>query len=367
MGEESGDKTEEPTPHKLSEARKKGQVVHSKEVTTAILLLFTYKIFAGQAEKIWYKLIEFGSSMFSHIKDISLNLDISLASSLVAEAIWTLLSALFPILIPVFFMTIFVSMIQTQFLMSGESMKPDISKIDPMKGLKRIFSLKGLIQILITIIKIILIAWITWGIISKHLNEIISSMIMDPFLIMLFVGQMVMEIAMKVGMFYIAIALLDYMYQRFEFFKSMKMTKHEVKEEYKRLEGDPTIKQAQRQKQREMAQKRQQKSVPGADVVVTNPVHLACAIRYKPALDRAPVLLAKGQRLFAEQIKSIAEEHLIPIVENEQLARSIYNTTEPGEDIPADLYRAVAEVLAFVYKLGRNKNKQKNKPVVDQR
>ena len=143
------------------------------------------------------------------------------------------------------------------------------------------------------------------------------------------------------------------------------MTKHEVKEEYKRLEGDPTIKQAQRQKQREMSQKRQKGSVPGADVVVTNPVHLACAIRYKADVDKAPVLLAKGQRIFAQEIKEIAEEHYVPIVENEALARRIYDTTEVGDELPAELYRAVAEVLAFVYKLGRNKGKNKYKPTVD--
>jgi flagellar biosynthetic protein FlhB len=367
VGEESGDKTEEPTPHKLQEARKKGQVVHSKEVTTAVMLLFTYKLFSSLAEKIWYQLVEFGASMFNHIKDIGLQLDIGTAHSLVAEAIWTILKTMFPLLIPVFFATIIVSMLQTQFLFSSESMKPELSKLDPMKGLKRIFSLKGMIQILITIVKIALVALITYSIIKNHLDQVINAMTMDPFSIMVFVAQLIMEIAMKVGLFYLGLAILDYFYQRYEFFKSMKMTKHEVKEEYKRLEGDPLIKQAQRQKQREMAQKRQRKSVPGADVVVTNPVHLACAIRYKPEIDKAPVLLAKGQRLFAEEIKKIAEEQFIPIVENESLARGIYNSTEAGEEVPPDLYRAVAEVLAFVYKLGRNKHKQRNKPVVDQR
>jgi flagellar biosynthetic protein FlhB len=364
VGEESGDKTEEPTPHKLQELRKKGQVAHSKEVTTAILLIVAYRTFAGQAEKIWVRLLSFAQDMFNQVATAR-NIDMGAFAGLFGYSVTTIITSILTLLITIFAVTIIVSMLQTQFLFSGESMKPDLNKINPLSGLKRIFSLKGVVQVLITLVKIILVALVTLSIITKYIGTVINSMAFEPFTIMLFTGTMVMEIATKIGLLYLVIALFDYFYQRHEFHKNAMMTKQEVKEEYKRLEGDPTIKQAQRQKQREMSQRRQKGSVPGADVVVTNPVHLACAIRYKPEIDRAPVLLAKGQRLFAREIKEIAEAHYVPIVENEALAWRIHDTTEVGAEVPPELYRAIAEVLAFVYKLGRNKAKNKNKPVVN--
>jgi flagellar biosynthetic protein FlhB len=182
-------------------------------------------------------------------------------------------------------------------------------------------------------------------------------MAMPHWSLMILAAQLVFDIAMKVGMFYILIAAFDYFWQKHSFKKSMMMTKQEVKEEYKRLEGDPTIKQRQRQVQREMAQKRQMGQVPKADVVVTNPIHIAVAIGYDPKIMKSPQVLAKGKRLIAATIKRLAEEHNVPIVENIELAHNLYNTTEPGNAIPPNLYRAVAEVLAFVYRLGRNRDK----------
>ncbi len=367
MGEESGDKSEEPTPHKLSEARKKGQILQSKEVTTAILLLIVYKVFAANAQDMWYRLLGFCDQMFKQIGSVGTSLDIGLAGAYTSLGIQTILLTVLPVLVVGFIVPILVTFVQTQFLFSAQSMTPELNKINPMSGLKRIFSAKGVVQILITLVKIIMVAWVAWSVVKKNLEVIISSMTFDPFTLMLYVGGLVMEIATKIGFLYLAIALADYFYQKHEFKKSMMMTKQEVKEEYKRLEGDPTVKQAQRQKQREMSQRRQKGSVPGADVVVTNPIHLACAIRYKADIDKAPLLVAKGQRIFAQEIKDIAENNNIPIVENERLARAIFDSTEVGQDIPPEMYRAVAEILAFVYKLGRNKRKHKDTPIVNQK
>jgi flagellar biosynthetic protein FlhB len=365
LAEQAQDKTEEPTPHKLQEARKKGQVVKSKEVTTAVLVIVAYKVFGAFADDIWYRIVNFGNDVFMQLEHVGKTMNLGSAVELTRYAINTLLLALLPVLLTVFLTTIIIEALQTQFVFSLESMKVDLNKLNPMNGLKRIFSVKGFVQILITLIKIILVAMIVWGVIKKNLPVIITAMTMTPWNIMLFVGSMVMQIATKVGIFYLAIAVIDYFYQKQEFHKSMMMTKQEVKEEYKRLEGDPTIKQAQRQKQREMSQKRQQGAVPGADVVVTNPIHLACAIRYNANIDKAPVLVAKGKRLIAQEIKDIAEEHYIPIVENEVLARKIFDSAEAGDQIPPELYRAVAEILAFVYKLGRNKENNKARRVVN--
>ncbi len=365
MGEQSGDKTEEPTPHKLEEARKKGQIAKSKELTTAVLVLLTYKVFAGVAEKMWNQLVEYSQFMFRMVENAKTMLDIGYYSALMGYTINILLTTLMPIFLVTFLVAILVEVAQTQFVFSFETLTPKLDKLNPMNGLKRIFSMKGFIQIIITLLKIIIVAWIAWSVIKENLEMIVMALNMAPWNFMFFVGDLVMKIAMKVAGFYIAIALIDYLYQKYDFKKSMMMTKQEVKEEYKRLEGDPLVKQAQRQKQREASQRRQKGAVPKADVVVTNPVHLACALKYDADSDKAPVLLAKGERLNAQEIKRIAEDNFIPIVENEALARSIYKSTEPGEAVPPELYRAVAEVLAFVYKLGRNKQKNKNRPVVN--
>lgn len=365
MGEQSGDKTEEPTPHKLQEARKKGQVAKSKELTTAILVLVTYRVFASVATTMWQQIVDYAQSMFRMVENIAAQLDLAYSQQLLIYTINNLLKIIMPILLVTFLVAILVEVLQTQFVISSEALTPKLEKLNPMNGLKRIFSLKGFVQILITLLKIIIVAWIVWSVIKDRLPLVISSLQMTPWNLMFFVGDLLMAMAMKIGAFYLGIAILDYLYQRYEFHKSMMMTKQEVKEEYKRLEGDPQVKQAQRQRQREAAMRRQKGAVPGADVVVTNPVHLACAIRYNSEVDKAPILLAKGRRLIAEEIKRIAEESFVPVVENEALARSIFESTEPGNTIPPELYRPVAELLAFVYKLGRNKARKKYKPVVN--
>ena len=215
-------------------------------------------------------------------------------------------------------------------------------------------------MVLINLAKILVVAFITWLTIKQSIPMIINTITMDPWQIMLYVASIVVKIATRVSLFYIFIAILDYFYQRYDYHKNMKMTKQEVKEEYKRLEGDPIVKQRQRQAQREAAQRRMMGGVPQADVVVTNPIHIACALKYDPVSMKAPVLLAKGRRLIAQEIKSIAEQHQIPVVENVPLARNIFESTEVNEQIPFELYQAVAEVLAFVYKL-KKKRSQNNR------
>ncbi|MFC1517318.1 flagellar biosynthesis protein FlhB [Candidatus Margulisiibacteriota bacterium] len=357
MGEDAGDKTEEPTPHKLREARKKGQVAKSKEITTAIVVLVSYVVFRNTAAAIWQRIVGFGSSVFSLVEVSKSVNDISFVVGLIQMGIITLLLSVGPIFMATFIVAIIVEALQTQFVFAIESMTPKLDKLNPMQGLKRMFSLKGVVQMILSLFKIITIFWITWSVIREALPSIITAMTLPLWGVMNMTGGIVFKIAMRVALFYIIIAILDYLYQKHEFHKSMMMTKREVKEEYKRLEGDPIIKQRQRQAQREMAQKRMMGSVPKADVVVTNPVHLAVAVQYEANKASAPVVCAKGQRLVAQQIKKIAEENNIPIVENVKLAQELYKTTEVGQKIPMEMYRAVAEVLAFVYKLGRNKQK----------
>jgi flagellar biosynthetic protein FlhB len=360
MGEEAGDKSEEPTPHKLREARKKGQVAKSKEITTAVLVFVSFWVFKSTAAKDWMELVSYTNAVFNSIPTVPDQFEFANIMDLYWRSLWVMFRVLAPLMLTIFFVVIIIEGIQTGFLFSSESIIPKLEKINPMSGLKRIFSMKGLVQILLSLAKIIIVIFLTWNIIQAHLPQILSSMNDEPWTVMLLTGSLVFKIAMRIALFYIIIAILDYAYQRFSFRKQMMMTKQEVKEEYKRLEGDPTIKQRQRQIQREMAQNRQARKVPNADVVVTNPTHIAIAILYNPKLMKSPQVVAKGKRLVAEQIKAIADEHNVPIVENIALARGLYDAVEVGSEVPSEFYRAVAEVLAFVYRLGRNQKKRNN-------
>jgi flagellar biosynthetic protein FlhB len=359
LGDQPGDKSEEPTPHKLREARKKGQIAKSKEITAAILVIATYQIFKGQAQKMWLEIVAFSEMIFRMIPDARDNFSEGSSVSLIYMSITNLIQYILPLLISVFVIALLAELMQTRFLYSTESVKPKLEKINPISGFKRLFSMKGLVMILINLAKIGIVFYITWTTISESLAEIITSMTMTNWQVMVFTGGLVMKIATRVALFYLFIAMLDYFYQRHAFHKQMMMSKQEIKEEYKRLEGDPIIKQRQRQAQREMSQRRMMGNVPGADVVVTNPTHIACALKYDTENMRAPILVAKGMRIIAEEIRRIADQEHIPIVENVALARSLYETTELNDEIPFELYKAVAEVLAFVYKL-KNGRKQRN-------
>ena len=221
---------------------------------------------------------------------------------------------------------------------------------------KRIFfSLKGLVELIKSLIKIFIVVWIMYSVIKEELPLIVSTCNLHLWDTMKFTASIVYKAALRVGLFYIVIALFDYIYQRYEYLKGLRMTKQEVKEEYKRLEGDPMVKQRLRTAQREMAQRRMMGAVPGADVVVTNPVHLAVVIKYDVSIMRAPQVVAKGMRLIAQRIKALAEENKVPVIENQGLAQTLYRTTDIGQEISLELYKAVAELLAFVYNLEKKR------------
>ncbi|MFC1483103.1 flagellar biosynthesis protein FlhB [Candidatus Margulisiibacteriota bacterium] len=349
MGEQTGDKTEEPTPHKMREARKKGQVAKSKEITVAFVVLAAFFSLRFFAQGMWHRLIGEAQFLFNSIGNIrEINFDFAYIQRIGWSAILTLIFSVLPLFIVVVLVAILVEGIQTGFLVSFESAKPKLDKVNPINGIKNLFSLKKFIMILVTVAKMIVIMYTLQYVVRKHIPQIIRAIHYEVWHIMVFTARIVWEIAYRVAMVYLVIAFLDFMYQRYNFKKQMMMTKQEVKEEYKRLEGDPLIKQRQRQKQREMAQKRQMGQVPGADVVVTNPTFVAVALKYDPTTMKAPTVVAKGLRLVAEKIKEIAVDSHVPVLEREELARALYNTTEIGGSIPYELYRAVAEILAFV-------------------
>ncbi|NDC83160.1 flagellar biosynthesis protein FlhB [bacterium] len=356
MGEDdSGDKTEEPTPHKLREARKKGQIAKSKEMTSAILIFVAFYTLKSQATNLWSNM---EISTIQTLQAISEPFNETVAGHLLSDALFTFLKSLLPILLTVFAVAIVIESIQTGFLVSFDSITPKLEKLNPIEGFKKFFSLKQYVELAKSLIKITVVVWILIGVIKDEFRTVLLSQELGFWEIMNFTGNLVMTVITRVGMFYLIVAIFDYFYQRFEYMKSMRMSKKEIKDEYKRLEGDPTIKQRQREAARQMAMGRQMGSVPNADVVVTNPTHIAIALEYKPNGMNAPLVLAKGKRIVAQQIRELAEKHNIPIVENPPLAQALYPIVEPDMAIPPQFYKAVAEILAFVYNLRKKRSRR---------
>src|SRR3989338_114307 len=354
MGEGGGDKSEEPTPHRLREAREKGQVAKSKEVTTAFLLLLTYFLFRYLGPFMWRNLVEMAQAIFQLVPEAR-EFNLPFVGYLLLLRLPP--RALFPL--PIFGITFLAALLaesmQTGFVVALDPLSPKLERINPLEGLKRMFSMQGLVELIKSVLKIIIVFYIAWFAIRDDLPHIMVLIESHPWQAVVLGGDIAYRIAMRVGLFYIAIAILDYFYKRWEYMKNLKMTKQEIKEEYKRLEGDPLVKQRMRDLQRQVAQQRMMSSVPQADVVVTNPTHLAVALKYDQSKMKAPVVLAKGERKIAEEIRRIAEMHEISVVQNELLARSIYRSTRVNQEIPSEFYQAAAEVLAYVYKIKRDR------------
>ena len=356
---QEGDKSEEPTPHRLREARERGQVAKSREITTAILLLLSYMVFRWTGPASWNELLTMTRDIMLQIPN-AVQFTIPFVGLLLLMGVRAMAFALMPILLITFAAALIAEALQTGFLFSADPLTPKFERINPLEGFKRMFSLQGLVELIKSIIKIVIVFYIAWVAVKNDLAGIVILMDADPWAAISMGGELAFRIAFRVGLFYIAIAILDYLYRRWEYMRGLKMTKQEVKEEYKRLEGDPMVKQRMRDLQRQAAYQRMMSSVPQADVVVTNPTHIAVAMQYKQGDMKAPKVLAKGERIIAEEIRQIAERHNVPIYPDEPLARSIYRTTPVGQEVPPDLYQAVAEVLAFVYKRKKEAEVRKN-------
>ena len=355
MGEEGGDKSEEPTPHRLREAREKGQIAKSKEITTAVLLLMSYVIFRYTGDMSWRELINMTTALFSQVPTSVNEFSLGFVGSILLIGLRALAFAVLPLFAVGFIAAIIAESFQTGFVFAFDPLSPKLERLNPLEGFKKKFSLQGLVETVKSILKIVIVFYIAWIAVRDDLPFLVVLMDGQPWDALVLGASIAYNVAIRVGIFYIFIAILDYLYRRWEYMRNLKMTRQEIKEEYKRLEGDPQVKQRMRDLARQVAYQRMMSAVPQADVVVTNPTHLAVALKYEQPKMKAPLLLAKGQRKHAEQIKQIAEEHEIPIVENEPLARSIFRTTNIGSEIPRELYQAVAEVLAYIYKLKRER------------
>jgi len=345
------ERTEKATPKKRREARKRGQVFQSREISTALVLLFSFISLKVFGPGIYSQLAQFAKKVFEEYprtKDLYMP---DILVRIFIDGLIVLLKTVGPVLLIGMLTGLIVSYAQVGFLFTLETLKPNFSRINPLNGFKRLFSLHGLIELLKAVLKAGIIIYISYSYLNGKVQSLASLMDMDIISIASFIGITSIDLAIRICVALVIIGAFDYLYQWWEFEKNMKMTKQEVKEEYKQIEGNPEIKSKIKQEQRQLSMRRMMQEVPKADVVITNPTHFACALKYDADKAPAPVLLAKGQDYVALRIKEIARENKVEIVENRQLARTIYDTVEVGQAIPPELYQAVAEVLAFVYSL----------------
>jgi flagellar biosynthetic protein FlhB len=342
------DKTERATPRRRSKAREQGQVAQSREIPSVIILFSSLSFFFFGATWMITKLASVMQGIYRHAGQFELS------TGNVQLLLWDIfqqtISTLAPFMAVVIIAGVVSNVIQTGFLLTAESFTPKLSKLNPMKGIKRLFSLKALNEIAKVLLKVVIVGWVSLKTVMADIDSIPGLMQLDIFSILTFIGKSAFRIGMYTCMVLAVLAAIDYIFQRWQHEKSLKMTKQEVKDENKMTEGDPAIKARIRSIQREMAQRRMMESVPEATVVITNPTRLAIALKFESDY-HAPILVAKGAGKLAERIREIAKANGIPIVEQKPLARTLYKAVEIGDFIPAELYRAVAEILAYVYRV----------------
>ncbi|MBF0161034.1 MAG: flagellar biosynthesis protein FlhB [Magnetococcales bacterium] len=344
-------KTEDPTGKRLSDAREKGQVISSKEVSTAFLFVAATGLFYFQGGQLWGALQQQMRFFFSGA--IQEDFTLGGLTRLLEGTISAVLADLAPFFLIFLVMSVAASLIQHGFVLSWEPVIPNFSKIDPVSGFARLFSTRSLVELLKSTLKIIVISVaVVWALEdSVERTLMLTATSLEGVIHAL--GQDIIVVMQYVTVAFVAIAALDYGYQHFQYNDGLRMTKQEIKDEQKQMEGDPLIKGRIRQIQRELARRRMMEEVPKADVVITNPTHFAAALLYKQGEMRAPILTAKGQGAVAARIREIAKEKGVPVVENPPLARILYKDVELGHPIPQEMFKAVAEVLAYVYGLRR--------------
>ena len=351
MPETNGqERTEQATPKKRSDSRKKGQVCQSKEIPSVLILMTSLGIFFFAGSWIFWNLSEFFTGFYQNIGTLHLN-NSSDASALFLQLFKKVLTILLPILLPILLAGLAGNIAQVGFEIHTEALGFKFAKLNPISGMKKFVSLKSLVEVAKSIAKILLIGGVAWLVIRAEMQQFPALIDQEVGQILIFISKVTYKIFLYVCLVLIILAIVDYVYQRWQFEEDLKMTKQEVKDEHKQSEGDPKVKARIRGIQMEMAMRRMMEAVPGADVVITNPTHLAIAIKFDAQSMAAPTILAKGAGFVAEQIREIATENGVPLVEDKPLAQALYKMVEVGDFIPVELYRAVAEILAYVYRL----------------
>jgi len=343
------DKTEAPTPRRRQEARQEGQVARSMDLNSALVLVSSLLFIKLTGPTVAQRLRQTAIHSLTHFPKH--DLVIGDVTSYLVRLLLEVGTAVAPMVIGVAVVGFLGSALQVGLVFSGKALQAKGERLNPLAGIARMFSVRAGVELAKSIAKICIVGYIVYAFLRDNCTDITSLAGGDYKTSCSMIGQLTWGLLLRSAIALFVIAALDYMFQRMQLEKQLRMTKQEVKEDFKRTEGDPLIRSRIRQRQREISKQRMMHEVPKADVVVTNPTHFAVALRYDAEHSNAPIVVAKGQRLIAQRIKDIAIENGVPIVENVQLARALYASVEIGYEIPAELYQAVAEILAYVYRL----------------
>jgi flagellar biosynthetic protein FlhB len=342
------EKTEQATPKKRREAIEEGNVAKTRELPVALLLLISILFMYYYAGYVFNELEKF---FFESWLTYRFNLNEDSVYYIIIQFTLKAMLIFLPLIAILLFLVIIGNVAQFGFIITGKAIEPKWEKLDPIKGFQNLFSKRTLVALAKSILKIVLVGLVAYFIVKGKLIDIASLINADIHFTLSFMGKLVFQVFFSASLVVLIIAIFDFGYQKWQYEKDLMMSRSELKEELKQMEGDPLIRQRIRSIQREMARRRMMEELPKADVVVTNPTHYAVAIKYDNKNDKAPKVIAKGQNLVALRIIEVARSHYIAIFQDPPLARLLYNTIDIGEEIPENLYKAIAEVLAFVYNL----------------
>ncbi len=350
-----GEKTEPATGKKLNDARKEGQTAKSKELVTSIMLLSLFLVIKFYIGNMGQQMILCFSKYYDQFAKVIRNGEQGLRMQdcqlLVRTGLTDVLNLAVPFYIVAFVVAFLANALQQKWMITTKPLQPRLDKFNPVNGVKRLFNVKQLVQLGKQIAMLVAIGVVVYVTIKDKLAIILTFYNLSLTEVISIVGDLLIDLGFRISAIFLIIGIIDLFYQRWKFKDDMKMTKQEVKDEYKNQEGDPQVKSQIRRKMNEISRRRMMEALPEADVVITNPTHFAVALKYEANVGRAPVVIAKGADYLAQEIKERAREYNIEIVENKPLARILYHNVDVGAEIPPELYQAVAEVLAFVYQL----------------
>jgi flagellar biosynthesis protein FlhB len=342
------ERTEQATPNKREEARKKGQIAQSREIPSVMVLLSALSVFYFAGGWMFNQLADVMRGIFNQLVQKSFGAES--AQMLFGHILMQLFVLLAPLLAVIMVAGIVANLVQTGFMLTGETLTPKLSKLNPISGIKRLFSLRSMVEVVKSVLKIFIVGSMAYATLFKEVEHIPALVELEISQIMTFMGHVALRLGYYTCLVLMVLAAIDYLFQVWQHARDLRMTKQEIKDEHRQHEGDPMVRSRIRAVQREMAMKRMMESVPGATVVITNPTHLAIALKFERSMP-APKVVAKGAGHIAEKIKSLAAEHGVPVIEQKPLARALYKNVEIDQYVPADLYHAVAEMLAYVYRL----------------
>ena len=353
----AGEKTEKATPKKRRDERKKGNVFLSKDAVTAVSLIASFYGLKMLAPSIFDSIQEMVKKYFTiaGTTDTFLSTDISTTFT---DLALVFLKCAMPLVLISVLVAVIVTMAQTKMLFSTKAFAPKFNRINPLNGIKKMFSMRAIVELLKSLFKITILLYVVYTVLIDEVVTLPMLINMTPMSVINKTGDIIMDVVLKSGIAFVFLAAADYLYQWWDYEKNMKMSKQEVKDEYKQIEGNPQIKGRQRNVQQQRSRQRMMQNVPEADVVIRNPTHFAVALKFDRDKDRAPRVVAKGMDQLALRIVKVAEENNVYVTEDKPLARALFNAVEVGDEIPEEFYKAIAKILAFVYSLKNKADKK---------